>query len=120
MMGMTPPPPMLDDYREFNADLDRREALRRSSAALSLEGAYYNFQGTYQPWKWSMVAAIAYNSPVLTGIGKLRPSFRFQQAQAKQVTAAGDSLDPTRVYDVQLTYSVMQLVHPRRGELPAL
>ena len=35
-----------------------------------------------------MVAAIAYNSPILTGIGKLRPSFRFQQAQAKQVTAA--------------------------------
>ena len=59
-----------------------------------------------------MVAAIAYNSPILTGIGKLRPSFRFQQAQAKQVTATGESFDPTRVYDVQLTYSVMQLVSP--------
>ena len=54
-----------------------------------------------------MVAAIAYNSPVLAGIGKLRPSFRFQQAQARQETSAGASLDPTRVYDVQLTYAVM-------------
>ena len=106
MMGMTPPPPLLDDYREFNADLIVEKRFG-GLGALSLEGAYYNFQGTYQPWNWSMVASIAYNSPVLPGIGKLRPSFRFQQAQAKQVTAAGESLDPTRVYDVQLTYSVM-------------
>jgi len=106
MMGVTPPPAMLDDYREFNADLIVEKRFG-DLGALSLEGAYYNFQGTYQPWKWSMVAAIAYNSPVLTGIGKLRPSFRFQQAQAKQVTAAGESFDPTRVYDVQLTYAVM-------------
>jgi hypothetical protein len=106
MMGMTPPPPMLDDYREFNADLIVEKRFG-AMGALSLEGAYYNYQGTYQPWKWSMVAAIAYNSPILPGIGKLRPSFRFQQAQARQVTAAGESLDPTRVYDVQLTYAVM-------------
>jgi len=107
MMGVTPPPSLLDDYREVNADLIVEKRFG-GLGALSLEGAYYNFQGTYQPWKWSMVAAIAYNSPVLPGIGQLRPSFRFQQAQAKQVTAAGDSLDPTRVYDAQLTYSVMQ------------
>jgi hypothetical protein len=75
--------------------------------ALSLEGATYNFHGAYQPWKWSVVGGIAYTSPVLRGIGRLRPSFRFQQAEAHQVTAAGANLDPTRVYDVQLTYSVM-------------
>jgi len=106
MAGTTPPPPMLDDYREFNADLIVEKRIG-DLGAVSLEGAYYNFSGTYQPWKWSMVAAVAYNSPVLAGIGKFRPSFRYQQAEAKQVTAAGDSLDPTRVYDVQLTYSVM-------------
>lgn len=106
MMGMPPPVPLLDDYREFNADLIVEKRVG-GAGALSLEGAYYNFQGTYQPWKWSMVGAIAYTSPVLAGIGRLRPSFRFQQAQARQVTAAGESLDPTRVYDVQLTYSVM-------------
>jgi hypothetical protein len=104
---MTLPPPLLDDYREVNADLIVEKRLG-GLGALSLEGAYYNFQGTYQPWKWSMVAAVAYNSPILTGIGQLRPSFRFQQAEAKQVTAGGESFDPTRVYDVQLTYSVMQ------------
>jgi hypothetical protein len=104
--AMPPVVAMLDDYREFNADLIVEKRIG-DMGAVSLEGAYYNFQGTYQPWKWSMVGAIAYNSPVLAGIGKLRPSFRFQQAQAKQVTAAGDSLDPTRVYDVQLTYSIM-------------
>jgi hypothetical protein len=107
MAGMTPPPALLDDYREVNADLIVEKRFG-GLGALSLEGAYYNFQGTYQPWKWSMVAAIAYNSPILTGIGQLRPSFRFQQAEAKQVTAAGESFDPTRVYDAQLTYSVMQ------------
>src|SRR5687767_14482643 len=45
---------------------------------------------------------------IMTWIGQLRPSCRCQQAQTKQVTATGDSFDPTRVYDVQLTYSVMQ------------
>ena len=104
--GMTAPPPMLDDYREFNADLIVEKRLGEMGG-LSLEGAYYKYDGLYQPWNWSMVGAVAYNSPVLAGIGKLRPSFRFQQAQARQVTSAGENLDPTRVYDVQLTYSVM-------------
>jgi hypothetical protein len=105
--GMTPPPaPMLDDYSEVNADLIVEKRFG-DLGAISLEGAYYHYSGDFQPWKWSMVAAIAYNSPVLAGIGKLRPSFRFQQAQAKQETLGGDSLDPTRVYDVQLTYAVM-------------
>jgi len=106
MMGMMPPAAMLDDYREVNADLIVEKRMG-DAGAISLEGAYYNFHGLYQPWKWSMVAAIAYNSPILSGIGRLRPSFRFQQAQARQVTADGASLDPTRVYDAQLTYSVM-------------
>jgi len=106
MAGMMAATPLLDDYREVNADLIVEKRLG-DSGAVSLEGAYYNFQGAYQPWKWSAVGAIAYNSPVLAGIGKLRPSFRFQQAEARQVTTSGASLDPTRVYDVQLTYSVM-------------
>jgi hypothetical protein len=104
--GMMAPAPMLADYREFNVDLIAEKRFG-NFGGLSLEGAYYNYQGTYQPWKWSMVAAVAYNSPVLEGIGRFRPSFRYQQAQARQVTATGESLDPTRVYDVQLTYSVM-------------
>jgi len=104
--GMMAPPPMLDDYKEFNADLIVEKRIG-DIGGLSLEGAYYKYDGTYQPWNWSFVGAVAYNSPVLAGIGKLRPSFRFQQAQVRQVTATGDSLDPTRVYDVQLTYSVM-------------
>lgn len=104
--GMMAATPMTDDYREVNADLIVEKRIG-DMGALSLEGAYYNFQGAYQPWKWSAVGAIAYNSPVLAGIGKLRPSFRFQQAEARQVTTSGQSLDPTRVYDVQLTYNVM-------------
>jgi hypothetical protein len=106
MAGMPPPVPMLDDYREVNADLTVEKRFG-DMGGISLEGAYYNYQGTYQPWKWSMVGAIAYNSPVVAGIGKFRPSFRFQQAQARQVTNTGEALDPTRVYDAQLTYSVM-------------
>jgi hypothetical protein len=105
-MGMMPPAPMVDDYREFNADLIVEKRIG-AMGALSFEGAYYNFQGAYQPWTWSMVGSIAYNSPVLAGIGKLRPSFRYQQAQARQVTAAGEKFDPTKVYDLQLTYSPM-------------
>lgn len=106
MTGMMAPAPLLDDYKEVNADVVVEKRLG-DLGALSFEGAYYNFQGIYQPWKWSALGAIAYNSPVLAGIGKLRPSFRFQQAQARQVTSSGQSLDPTRVYDVQLTYNVM-------------
>jgi hypothetical protein len=106
MMGMMAPPPMLDKYSEVNADLIVEKRLG-DAGAVSLEGAYYNFQGTYHPWKYSAVAAVAYTSPILAGIGKLRPSFRFQQAQARQVVADGPSLDPTRAYDVQLTYSAM-------------
>ncbi|HEX2660767.1 MAG TPA: hypothetical protein VHU40_20945, partial [Polyangia bacterium] len=106
MAGMMAAAPMLDDYREVNADLIVEKRFG-DMGAVSVEGAYYNYQGAYQPWKWSMVGALAYNSPVIAGVGKLRPSFRFQQAQARQVTASGESLDPSRVYDAQLTYSVM-------------
>ena len=53
------------------------------------------------------MAGVAYNSPVRAGIGRFRPSLRFQQAQARQVTASGSSLDPTRVYDAQVTYAAM-------------
>jgi len=106
MMGMMAPPAMLDNYGEVNADLIVEKRLG-DAGAVSLEGAYYNFQGRYHPWKYSAVAAVAYTSPILAGIGKLRPSFRFQQAQGRQVVADGPSLDPTRAYDVQLTYSAM-------------
>lgn len=106
MMGMTPPPQMMDDFREFNADLIVEKRLG-DKGGLSFEGAYYNFHGSYQPWAWAAVGALAYNSPIIEGIGKLRPSFRFQQAEAKQVTASGEAFDPSRLYDVQLTYVVM-------------
>jgi len=106
MMGAMAPVPLVDDYRELNADLIVEKRLGERGA-LSVEGAYYSFHGAYQPWSWSAVAALAYNSPVIEGIGKLRPSFRFQQAQARQKTAAGDELDPSRIYDAQLTYVVM-------------
>jgi hypothetical protein len=106
MAGMTPPTPLMGDFSEVNADLIVEKRFG-DLGAISVEGAYYHYSGDFQPWTWSMVAAVAYNSPVLAGIGKLRPSFRYQQAQAKQETSAGDSLDPTRVYDVQLTYAVM-------------
>jgi hypothetical protein len=106
MMGTTPPPPMMDDYREFNADLIVEKRLG-DMGALSVEGAYYNFHGSYQPWRWAAVGGIAYNSPLIEGIGKLRPSVRFQQAEAKQTTSAGEALDPSRIYDLQLTYVVM-------------
>ena len=105
MMGM-PVPPLLADYRELNADLIVEKKLG-AAGAISLEGAYYYFDGAYHPWKWSAVATIAYNSPVLEGIGKLRPSFRFQEAQARQMIASGANLDPSRLYDAQLTYVIM-------------
>jgi hypothetical protein len=105
MAGMMAAVPLLDDYRELNADLIVEKRLPQG--ALSLEAAYYYFHGAYQPWKWSTVGALAYTSPVIEGFGKLRPSFRFQQANARQTTASGDELDPSRTYDVQLTYVVM-------------
>lgn len=105
MMGMTVAP-LLADYRELNADLIVEKKLGQAGA-ISVEGAYYYFDGTYHPWKWSAVATVAYNSPVLEGIGKLRPSFRFQEAQARQTIASGESLDPSRLYDAQLTYVIM-------------
>ena len=104
--GTPPTPPLVDDFREVNADLIVEKRLG-ASGALSLEAAYYNFHGTYQPWKWLALGAVAYNSPVIEGIGKLRPSFRFQQAQARQTLASGESLDPSRTYDAQLTYVIM-------------
>jgi hypothetical protein len=99
-------PALLDDYREVNADLIVEKRLG-DMGAISAEAAYYNFQGTYQPWKWAAVGALAYTSPVLPGIGRLRPSFRFQQAQARQIMAADPSVDPTRVFDAQVTYAAM-------------
>ena len=106
MTVAAPAVPIVDDYREVNADLIAEKRLG-DSGALSLEAAYYNFHGTYQPWKWMALGAVAYNSPVIEGVGKFRPSFRFQQAQAQQTLASGESLDPSRTYDAQLTYVVM-------------
>jgi len=61
--------------------------------------------GDYQRWDSQWLAAVGYLIPGVVGIGKFRPSVRYQQATANE--PAGASYDSTWVLDAQLSYLIM-------------
>jgi hypothetical protein len=76
--------------------------------------------GDYQRWDSQWIAAVGYIFPTVVGIGKFRPSLRYQRAAANN--PAGASFDPTWVLDAQLSYVIMHWyarasLGYRRGEV---
>jgi hypothetical protein len=117
MMGA---PPSTDDYSEYNADLIVEKKLGEFGT-LSVEGAYFGFLGDYQRWSDQWVAAVGYIFPTVVGIGKFRPSLRYQRATPKE-QPGGPALDPAWVLDAQLSYLIMHWyarasLGYRRGEV---
>jgi hypothetical protein len=99
-MPMPAAAPAPDNHSEFNADLVIDKKLG-TAGTLSVVGAAYVFGGDNRVWKSLYMGSVGFLFPQVIGIGKLRPSVRFQQAQF----AAGR--DPSTVIDVQLGYVVM-------------
>lgn len=97
MMGI----PLTDNLTEVNADLVVDKNLG-DAGTLSLQAAGYLFGGDYRPYKSLYLGSIAYLFPTVIGIGKLRPSVRYQQIQS-----AVPGTQQSQVLDVQLSYVIM-------------
>jgi hypothetical protein len=105
MAGMGMPPmaatiPAFDNYSYATADLVIDKKLG-DAGTVSFVGSGSLFDGDYQPWKSHFQAGIGYLIPGVVGIGKLRPSIRYQGAKANGV----DSL--SSVIDAQIGYVIM-------------
>jgi hypothetical protein len=102
MMGAAP---LTDDYSEYNADLIVEKKLGEAGT-LSIEGAYYGFVGDYQRFENQWLAAAGFTFPTVVGIGKFRPSVRYQRA-APNEQPGGPALSDSWVLDAQLSYLIM-------------
>jgi hypothetical protein len=102
-MGMPAAPttlPVFDNYSYVTGDLVIDKKLG-DAGTLSFVGSVAKFDGDYQPWKSHFQAGIGYLIPGVVGIGKLRPSIRYQGAKANGV----DNL--SSVIDAQIGYVIM-------------
>jgi hypothetical protein len=90
----------LSDYNYFTGDIVIDKILG-SAGTVSLVGSYSKFGGDARLWDSHFLASIGYLIPGVIGIGKLRPSVRFQGFSAKGVDAL------STVLDVQLGYVIM-------------
>jgi hypothetical protein len=93
--------PLTDDHALWSADLTFEKRLGKAGS-LSINGAAYLFYGDFRAWESLYLASLGYVFPRVVGIGKFRPSVRFQQAQA-----AADGAGPSQIVDAQLSYLVM-------------
>jgi hypothetical protein len=93
---------MTDDYNGFSADLLFEKNLG-ASGVLDVEGAFYVFNGDYEPLKNHFYALASYLLPMQAGIGRLQPLFRIQGASPK---ADGASMLST--IDAQVGYIISE------------
>ena len=100
-MGTPAVPAMFDTYKMFTADLVFEKVLG-DAGTLSINGGLNLFDGDFRTFNNNFMGTIAYLLPGVVGIGKLRPSVRYQQAQLRSPGA-----DSSKVIDVQLGYVVM-------------
>lgn len=89
-----------DDYSEINVDV-LFEKNFAGAGVLDLEGAFYKFNGEFEPTDagWYGVASYLFASDV--GPGKLQPLVRVQQA-----IPSADGADTSTLIDAQLGYVV--------------
>jgi hypothetical protein len=76
----SPDPTVADDtYTEFNADILFEKDFG-GSGVLDLEGAFYKFNGDFEPTDASWFGLVSYILPGDVGGGKIQPLVRVQQA----------------------------------------
>jgi hypothetical protein len=97
----TPAMFLVDNYSYLTADLviDKRLG---DAGTVSLNGSFAKFDGDYNPWKSHFLVSLGYLIPGVVGIGKIRPSVRFQGAKS---AAPGAGL--STVIDAQIGYVIM-------------
>lgn len=104
-MPMAMPPTMAmtlaDNYSYLTADLVIDKKLG-DAGTVSLNGSFAKFDGDYNPWKSHFLVSVGYLIPGVVGVGKIRPSIRFQGAQS---AAMGSAL--STVIDAQIGYVIM-------------
>jgi hypothetical protein len=93
--------PLSDNYSEGNADLIIEKRLG-DAGTLSVEAAGYLFGGDYRAYDSLYLGAVGFMFPAVIGIGKLRPSLRYQHVQS-----AVPGAQASHIVDVQLSYVVM-------------
>jgi len=98
--GSMAPAPMIDDYNYVTADVVVDKKLG-DSGTISFNGSLAKFGGDYQLWTTHYLASVGYLLPGVVGVGKLRPSLRFQGAQAKGAENA------SMIIDAQIGYVIM-------------
>jgi hypothetical protein len=103
--GSTAPNPvgmglLTDDYSEINADV-LFEKNFDGAGVLDLEGAYYKFNGNYEPTDAGWFGVASYLLPNDIGPGKIQPLVRVQQA-----IPSNDDADTSTLIDAQIGYIV--------------
>lgn len=101
-MGMATGPAPKDTHTEFNADLIFEKRLG-DSGTLSVNASVITLGGDYRAFKSNVLGGVGYLFPNAIGIGKLRPSIRFQQAQYNAPGAAA-----SQAIDFQLGYEIVE------------
>jgi hypothetical protein len=89
-----------DTFVEFNADILFEKKLG-DSGTLTLEGAFYLYEGDYEAVDYSYFALFSYLIPGQLGPGAVQPLVRLQQAQP-----SGEDVDAWTLLDIQLGYIV--------------
>lgn len=100
VMGEMPAVPMIDDYSYVTADVVVDKKLG-DVGTISFNGSVAKFGGDFQFWTTHYLASVGFLLPDVVGVGKLRPSIRFQGAQAKGAENASIA------FDAQLGYVIM-------------
>jgi hypothetical protein len=99
--GSVAPGGMLtDDYSEFNVDV-LFEKNFDGAGVLDIEGAFYKFNGDYEPTDAGWYGLVSYLLPNDIGPGKLQPLVRVQQA-----IPSLDDADTSTLIEAQLGYVV--------------
>jgi len=89
---------VVDDYVGFNADVLFEKDLS-GSGVLSLEGAFYSYNGDGEPLKFSWLALASYLTPDKVGPGKIQPLIRIEGSKL-------ETDDSATAIDVQLGYVI--------------
>lgn len=99
--GSVAPGGMLtDDYSEFNVDV-LFEKNFEGAGVLDIEGAFYKFNGDFEPTDAGWYGLVSYLLPNDIGPGKLQPLVRVQQA-----IPSLDEADTSTLIEAQLGYVV--------------
>ena len=102
---MDPDNNILDDYMGFNADVLFEKDLS-GSGVLTIEGAFYKYNGDAEVYDNSWLALVSYLTPQPVGPGKIQPLVRVQGVKTTDNATAPIPDESGLAVDVQLGYVI--------------